>query len=366
MSADKRFTAIQFRRGTAAQWSDADPVILASGEPGFIADTNTLKIGDGSTAFASLSAVAGGGGGGGSEVNDLSSVVTWANVPDANITESSVVQHSGALRITESQITDLQSYLTAVSDDTAPSLGGELNLNNNNITGTGNVNITGTVTATDFSGPLNGAVQFECKMIGADGKKGQVVYISGLSGNTSEVSLARSNSASTMPVFGILASDISQNSSGEVVTFGNLRNLDADDFVETGITLLQNDVLYVSSSEAGKITNVKPSGQSNLIQNIGKCIRHTPTTNMTFKVGGAGRTNDVPNLNEDQFFLGNASNQAVITDFSDAVGALTSDFVSSDVSGIPGASGVNNIVIISQEDFDGLSSVDSNTIYFIS
>lgn len=32
--------------------------------------------------------------GGGSEVNDLSSVVTWANVPDANITASSVNQHT--------------------------------------------------------------------------------------------------------------------------------------------------------------------------------------------------------------------------------------------------------------------------------
>ena len=47
------------------------------------------------------------------ETNDLSSAVTWANVPDTNITESSVVQHTGALRITESQIVDLQNYLTS-------------------------------------------------------------------------------------------------------------------------------------------------------------------------------------------------------------------------------------------------------------
>ena len=50
-----------------------------------------------------------------SEVNDLTSAVTWANVPNANITQSSVVQHQTALSITESQITDLQSYLTSVS-----------------------------------------------------------------------------------------------------------------------------------------------------------------------------------------------------------------------------------------------------------
>jgi hypothetical protein len=48
------------------------------------------------------------------ESNDLSSVVTWANVPDANITQSSVTQHQAALSITESQITDLGNYLTDV------------------------------------------------------------------------------------------------------------------------------------------------------------------------------------------------------------------------------------------------------------
>ena len=43
------------------------------------------------------------------EVNDLSAVVTWANVPDANITESSVTQHQAALSVTASQISDVTS-----------------------------------------------------------------------------------------------------------------------------------------------------------------------------------------------------------------------------------------------------------------
>jgi hypothetical protein len=51
------------------------------------------------------------------ETNDLSSVVTWADVPDANITESSVTQHQAALSITESQISDLQAYLTTETND---------------------------------------------------------------------------------------------------------------------------------------------------------------------------------------------------------------------------------------------------------
>ena len=48
------------------------------------------------------------------EVNDLTAAVTWANVPDANITESSVTQHQSALSITESQISDLGSYITGI------------------------------------------------------------------------------------------------------------------------------------------------------------------------------------------------------------------------------------------------------------
>ena len=48
-----------------------------------------------------------------SEANDLTASVTWANVPDANITQTSVTQHQAALSITESQISDLGTYLTA-------------------------------------------------------------------------------------------------------------------------------------------------------------------------------------------------------------------------------------------------------------
>ena len=49
------------------------------------------------------------------ETNDLTAAVVWANVPNANITQSSVTQHQAALSVTESQISDLQSYLTSVA-----------------------------------------------------------------------------------------------------------------------------------------------------------------------------------------------------------------------------------------------------------
>lgn len=86
------------------------------------------------------------------EVNDLTAAVVWANVPDGNITESSVTQHEGAIdhdalanflasehftqaaiSITESQISNLGAYLLDVVDDTSPSLGGNLASNGNDI-----------------------------------------------------------------------------------------------------------------------------------------------------------------------------------------------------------------------------------------
>ena len=68
------------------------------------------------------------------ETNDLTSAVTWANVPDANITQSSVTQHQASLSITESQISDLGSYITASSTDTLTNK--SINLTNNTVSGT--------------------------------------------------------------------------------------------------------------------------------------------------------------------------------------------------------------------------------------
>jgi len=47
-------TRMQQRRGTAAQWTSADP-ILAAGEIGFETDTGKFKIGDGTSVWSSLS-----------------------------------------------------------------------------------------------------------------------------------------------------------------------------------------------------------------------------------------------------------------------------------------------------------------------
>jgi len=82
--------ALRIRRGTDAERLTITP---ANGEPIYTTDTKLLYVGDGTTAGGKLI--------------------------------------SGTL-----------------SDDATPQLGGDLDLNGNNITGTGNINITGTITAT--------------------------------------------------------------------------------------------------------------------------------------------------------------------------------------------------------------------------
>lgn len=209
-----------------------------------------------------------------------------------------------------------------VVEDTTPQLGGDLDLNSNDVTGTGNITITGNITADDFIGPLNGPVR-QSVYASVALTKGEVVYFSGLQGNDPIAALARSNSASTMPAMGIVDADIAQGSVGEIVQVGSLKGLNVADYGETGITFSLGDNVFVSASEAGKLTNVAPTGEANLIQNIGLIARAAPTSNTTINVGGAGRSNATPNLDLDQFFLGNSSNQSVAVDFSDAVTAIS-------------------------------------------
>jgi hypothetical protein len=67
------YITIKLRRGTAAQWTASNPV-LAEGEAGLETDTRKFKVGDGLTAWSSLSYWQTGGGGGASAFTDLSDV----------------------------------------------------------------------------------------------------------------------------------------------------------------------------------------------------------------------------------------------------------------------------------------------------
>ena len=110
-------TQIQLRRGTASQWTSANPV-LAAGEQGFETDTNKIKIGNGSSAWNSLSYIGAG---------TVTSIVAGTGLTGGTITSS------GTIAIDTSVTADLSTAQTLTNKTLTSPL---INLGINTQTGT--------------------------------------------------------------------------------------------------------------------------------------------------------------------------------------------------------------------------------------
>jgi hypothetical protein len=180
------------------------------------------------------------------------------------------------------------------------------------ITTDSGITVTDEVEAAEFIGKLRGPTKFKGQA-GEALSAGDPVYISGISGNTTIVSKADANDASKMPAFGIINASVSANVSCEVLTFGEMHNLDTSAFSE-------GDELYVSNT--GTLTTAIPSGESSQIQKIAKVTRSHASAGGIF-IMGAGRSNAVPNLDNGDIFIGDGTNYATTTSLNTAVNALT-------------------------------------------
>lgn len=90
---------------------------------------------------------------------------------------------------------------------------------------------------------------------------GQAVYISGRTGVYPDVRLARSDSDTTSRVLGIATQDITSPDFGFITTTGYVRGIKTN-YTGTGTwgtTWVTGDMLYVSKTNAGVLTNVEPS-----------------------------------------------------------------------------------------------------------
>jgi hypothetical protein len=148
--------------------------------------------------------------------------------------------------------------------------------------------VAGTVTATEFVGHLQGPTHIRVKNTsGGSLSKGTPVYATGSVGASGavEVQASLAGTASTMPALGLLDETLADNAQGSATILGVIRQVDTSSYSV-------NDSLYVSTS--GGLTNVRPTGASELVQKIGRVIRVNASSGEVL-VLGAGRANDVPN-----------------------------------------------------------------------
>jgi hypothetical protein len=186
------------------------------------------------------------------ETNDLGASVTWVDVPDANITQSSVTQHQAALSITQSQISDFNSPITIVGDD---STGVTLNTGETiKITGTQNITsvVSGdtlTLTGPDLSSYITtSTLEFlgdDSTGTVFDASQGDNVKFAGANG------IAVSVSGDTVTIDGSALSVsggltfVGDDSTGTVVSLGETFKIAGG----TGITTaVSGDTLTVTSS----------------------------------------------------------------------------------------------------------------------
>ena len=211
---------------------------------------------------------------------------------DYTVTESDVTQHQAALSITESQISDLTHY-TDSDARTAVSLTSTnvAELSYDSATGVFSYVSPTTVTA---SNAVTLAVR---NASGVDIAKGDAVYLAGHSGNKILVAKADNDASGQHPAIGLASGAMLNNSDGLVTVYGELAGVNTSSYAV-------GDVLYLSAT-AGALTNVRPTGTANSVQNIGKVARSD--NNGIIVVSGSGRENDVPNLAHQEVFIGNLS-----------------------------------------------------------
>jgi hypothetical protein len=129
----------------------------------------------------------------------------------------------------------------------------------------------------DFSEALKTEVR---NSTGATLRKGFIVYLSGSTGNLPNAVLAQANSdATSAQTFGVVYDDIPNNSDGFIVTIGQINTLDTRTiatFPFTADTLVDGDVVYLSPTTPGWITNVKPLAPQHIVY-VGMVVRTSPT-----------------------------------------------------------------------------------------
>ena len=179
--------------------------------------------------------------------------------------------------------------------------------------------------------------------------KGYPLHVTGATGGgTPEVILADAGNVATMPAHFIAGEDLAIDAEGRGILSGEIRGIDTatPGFVE-------GDTIYVAVG--GGYGNTAPSGEANIIQNLG-IVTRVDATNGAGEVYGAGRGAATPNLNDGNIFVGNGSNQAVSADLSNFTYAISS---SADIST---TANVDATIVNTRRQYHSLGGGDFNYV----
>jgi len=136
--------------------------------------------------------------------------------------------------------------------------------------------------------PVHTYIKIRNALNGVNIKAGDAVYVIGThNSNILDVGLAKSDDPSTMPCIGLSNQLLIPGQQGTAVAYGKALSVVTD-------TFLTGETVYVSNTIPGGLSNVKPYGPNDLIQNVG-VITKVHESNGTVFVTGIGRANDVPN-----------------------------------------------------------------------
>jgi hypothetical protein len=157
--------------------------------------------------------------------------------------------------------------------------------------------------------------------------KGSPLHISGNDGTNPTVKIADATKTSVaMPVSGLANETIANGATGEMIITGIISGINTSSL--DGATPKEGDVVYVNNSAGSGslpwLTTTYPTGEANLIQNVGIIVRDDLTQG-SIQVTCTGRTTATPNLDRGSIFLGNSFNQSEPLSIGRVDTVLTSD-----------------------------------------
>ena len=221
------------------------------------------------------------------------------------------------------------SGISDVVEDTTPQLGGNLDLNSKDITGTGNLNITGVVTATSFVGSLTGSA-------------------SSLSGVSSSFLLDYNNFSNT-PTIPTNNNQLTNGAGYITTSFTNTNQLtNGAGFITTSFTntnQLTNGAGFVTFTNNNQLTN-------------GAGYITTSFTNTNQLTNGAGFITSSDNISGTAAGLSGSPDIAVTNITSGIVTATT--FVGSLTGSATSLSGVSSSFLLDYNNFTNTPTIPTN------